>query len=114
ASSLGPLPTDHGYRVPWLKYEDCWPSPGYSQGGISFSSSWRGSSRPSTSLANKAKEDVDARHKAWHDDERSRWRSRKQRFPRLPLQKPPRGDPRQMRDRPVVEVGPGLAHRAIV
>ena len=27
----------------------------------------------------------------------------------LPLQKPPRGDPRQMGDRPVVEIGPGFA-----
>src|SRR5260370_12398202 len=30
--SRGPLPTGHRYRGIRLKYEDCWDSPGYSQG----------------------------------------------------------------------------------
>jgi hypothetical protein len=63
--SRGLMPADHGYRDGGLKYENYWPFPGYSQGlpdRISFSSSWPGSSRPSTSFVITTKED--ARHKA--------------------------------------------------
>jgi hypothetical protein len=208
--SRWPVPTDHGYRVAGLKYEDCWDSPGYSQ-GASGPKPCR--SAPSPALAgrgsalrlalrpwphaqspdlNRARSTLRhlvriraralrhvrgiGRHAARYrrvelgrarggcaggagglrrnlchlsrlrgrstrSQERGgwgnsfRWRRCMRRHPHpgpppqasgrggcsarrlgtcaLLLQKPPRGDPRQMHDRPVVDVGPGFGHLTV-
>src|ERR1700738_3667839 len=91
--SPGHFASDHRYKDAPLKYEDCSPSRRYSQGTVI-----RGHARgppPQPSPAS-AGEGVDC------------LRSHIASTTALLLQKPARGDARQVGDRPVVEVGPGL------
>ena len=91
-----------------LKYEDCRPSRRLFTGRSSSSSP--AARADGVGLANRCVDPACSEQVAGFTAACSRRRrTARNAASALPLQKPPRRDPRQMRDRPVVEIGPGLA-----